>query len=61
VLGATGDVDPAVRPRLDAPAGVRERALGKFVVFKVQALRYFQWVGRGLKGGTSSWSFPALR
>ncbi len=27
----------------------------------IMAPRYFQWVGRGLKGGTSSWSFPALR
>jgi hypothetical protein len=36
---------------------------GKFVdvTSPNTALRYFQWVGRGLKGGTSSWSFPALR
>jgi hypothetical protein len=33
----------------------------KEVNSKKLAPRYFQWVGRGLKGGTSSWSFPALR
>ena len=39
VFGAAGDVNSSVRSRLDAPAGVRKRALGKFVVFPVHEIR----------------------
>ena len=46
--------------RLVADQAVQIQVL-KEVNSKKRAPRYFQWVGRGLKGGTSSWSFPALR
>ena len=51
VLGATGDVDPTVRPRLDAPAGVRERALGKFVVFPFHEMTSPFWASSSSRKG----------